>query len=778
VPALSLRRTALLQTDNDRRVEPIRRPRISQPRLIALLAVATVCLVAGIAPAPALAKVTVSRGVVVVQAGDGGVRVTRSPFRLAFVNPSGRAVLGEVANSGQRPRQQGSIADPIAPGFDNPAAKPVYAPLSFLVGSQTLTQYAGGIWGGNTMSGSLSGTWYSARNVLQVTRVGGGVRLLVATNDPSGRRMTVTLRPTAREAIRVSVRFDHPAGVAMLGDSFRSTRSEGFFGFGGRHDALNQHGRLLSSFVEEENVNGLTGFEQGGGGRSMYPNGPSAAYYPQAEFFSSHGYGFLLANPELARFRMDSDRARAWNVEVSSPSLDYIVAPRPAAAAIGTLTRLSGRQPSPPTWALGPMLDRLVKNFGETEQDYESNVAADLVKLRRDHVPLTAYRIEGWGFPAADNDGFALHSFISAALQRLVIRTLHARHIHALVYLRPWITPGSRPVKQGLVVRRADGSPYYTTGTAGQQIALLDFTNPAAVRFWQREVAKAFDLGADGFMQDFGEEVLFDMHFADVQTGKTMHNRYLVLYAKATRDEITRYERAHPGRQLWFFDRAGYSGLPGTAAYDGADFPGDETNDWTRSSGLASLTTDMLSRAVTGAYGYGTDIGGYYDLTNPPTSKELFLRWAEWAALSPVFRLHGSGKAGTHTPWSYDAQTLRVYKQLSELHLRAVPLIRSLWRQADRTGIPPTRPLWLVYPGDRTAWRQDQEWLLGSDVLVAPVVKQGATSRQVYFPQGCWQSADTGRVYRGPRSATVGASLTQLRYFFRCNTNPLGSRPG
>lgn len=736
--------------------------------------VTAACLVGGAVPAVAAAKVELSRRLVVVRTGQAEVRATRSPLRLEFADSAGRTVLDEVTNTKPRPSVQREVADPIAPGFDNPAAKPLYAPLSFLVGSQTLKQYEGGIWGGNLMSGAVSGTWYSARSVQRVTRAGDGVRLLVGTDDPSGRRLIVALQTSGREAIRVSVRLDHPSGVAMLGDSFTSSRGEGFFGFGGRHDALDQHGRLLSSFVEEENVNGLTGFEQGGDGLSMFPNGPSAAYFPQAEFFSSHRYGFLLGNAELARFRLDSDRATTWSVDVSAPSLDYIVAPQGPAKAIATLTRLSGRQPVPPRWALGPMLDRLIKNFRETEQDYQSHVAADLVNLRRYHVPLTAYRIEGWGLPSAGNDGLALHSFISAAMQARVIRRLRSSHIHALVYLRPWITPGSGPVAKGLVVRHPDGSPYYTTGTAGQPIALLDFTNPAAVRFWQREVAKAFDLGADGFMQDFGEEVLFDMHFADGQTGRTMHNRYLVLYARATRDEIKRYERAHPGRQLWFFDRAGYSGLPGTTAYDGGNFPGDETNDWTRSSGLASLTTDMLSRAVTGAYGYGTDIGGYYDLTNPPTSKALFLRWAEWAALSPVFRLHGTGKAGTHTPWSYDPQTARVYNRLSGLHLRAVRLIRSLWREADRTGIPPTRPLWLAYPGDRIAWRQDQEWLLGPNVLVAPVVWEGVTSRRVYFPRGCWQSADSGRIYRGPRSAMVTAPLTQLPYFTRCHTRPLG----
>ena len=114
----------------------------------------------------------------------------------------------------------------------------------------------------------------------------------------------------------------------------------------------------------------------------------------------------------------------------------------------------------------------------------------------------------------------------------------------------------------------------------------------------------------------------------------------------------------------------------------------------------------MLNRAVGGAYGFTTDIGGYFDVYNgTPTTKELFLRWAQLAALTPFFRLHGSLIAGVHTPWSFDAQTVRLYNALSRLHDRARPLILRLWREAVRTGIPPTRPLWLAYPGDARAPR-------------------------------------------------------------------------
>ena len=721
-------------------------------------------------PSSASARVAIGKGRIVVSGAEATAVIHRAPFGLRIENRGGRSVLREVA--GPSSLSTAPADDPIAPGFDSPTVPTLYAPLSFLVGSEAIEQYDGGFWGGNLRSGRRSGTQYAARAVHRVKRVGNGVRMVVATSDPSRRRLLVRVAPLRCCAIRVNVRAHPSSGVATIGDSFASGRGEGFFGFGGRHNALDQHGNTFSSFIQEENVDGLTGVGEGGGGTSLYPNGPAAAYYPQPQFISSRGYGFLLDQPEVARFQLDDQNPSAWNVSASAGQLRYVVAPGKGPRAIRALTEITGRQPVPPRWGLGPMLDRLVKNFGETDEDYQSNVQADLDNIARYRLPLTAYRIEGWGFPGG-NDGLALHTYTSPAEQAQVIDTLRARGIHPLVYLRPWVTPDSGAAANGWVATHADGSPYLTSGTTGQPIALLDFTDPGAVRFWGREVAKALDLGADGFMQDFGEEVLFGMHFQNGESGTSMHNRYLVLYAKATRGAINRYERKHPKRHIWFFTRAGYSGRPGSAAYESANFPGDETTDWTHSSGLASSTPDMLNRAVGGAYGFGTDIGGYFDLTTPPTTKELFLRWAEWAALSPVFRLHGAGPTGTHTPWSFDAETVQVYNGLSKLHLKAVPLILRLWKKAARTGVPPTRPLWLAYPSDPAARSQDQEWLLGPDLLVAPVVGQGASTRSVYFPRGCWRDPVRGRRYRGPRSAIVQAPVNELPRFFRCGKHPL-----
>jgi alpha-glucosidase len=746
-------------------------------RRIARLSAAPLALALALAsaqPAPAAAAVSLGQAVITVGTARATAVITRDPFRLEVLAADRKVVLGEVPGDVSKVAVEPPTADPVAPGYDNPSTTTLYAPLSFLVGSEAVQQYPGLVWGGDLESGLRSGVLYAAERVIDARRAGDGARLVVSTSDPAGRILMVDVEPLGAAAISVKASADPATGVAELGDSFGSGPGEAFYGFGGRHDLIDQHGQVFSSFVEEENVDGPGG-QPATGPLSLFPNGPPAAYYPQAQLISTRRYGFLLDQPQLARFKLDADRSNAWNVTASAPQLDYVVAPGAPSQAIATLTSLTGRQPVPPRWALGPMLDRLVKNVGESQADYEANVSSDLQNIARYRLPLTAYRLEGWGFGSAGNDGFALPTQVTPQFQAETFARLRRMGIHPLVYMRSFISPGSAPVKERLVARTASGQPYYTTTSTGSPIALLDFTNPSAVRFWQAEVRKALDLGADGFMQDYGEQVQFDMHFADGETGVTMHNRYPILYAQATRQAFAAYERRHPRRTLFFFTRAGYSGLPGSAAYEGGNFPGDESTDWTHTSGLASSTPDMLNRAVGGAYGYGTDIGGYFDYTSPPTTKDLFLRWAEWAALTPVFRLHGSGRSGTHTPWSYDAQTVQTYIALSRLHLEAVPLILRLWKLADRTGIPITRPLWLQYPGDPQARDQDQEWLLGPDVLVAPVVTQGANARAVYFPPGCWRAASARAVYRGPEEKTVSAPLTKLPYFFKCGTTPFST---
>ncbi len=719
--------------------------------------------------ATATTSVRIDADHAVMRTTTGALIVSRRPFGIVFVNSSGRVVLRQAAVTARATRL-GPPPAPLAPGYGPPLQQTLAAPFEFTVGHEDDVVRSSGTWSGDLLSTVRTGTVYGARRVLSLTRAGAGLALVLSTGDPSGRRLRVTIEPGPGGAPLVSARPTPAAGVVGIGDTFMSDGSESFHGFGGMHLGVDQRGRSFYGWTAEENVNAASFHVLGSEtGTLLYPNGPQAEYYPQASFASSRGYGFLLERPELARFRLD-DRSSVWQVDVAARTLRFLVAPGDGRQAVARVTAVSGRQPAPPEWALGPTLDRATK-LGESPAAYLEAVRQDLADVRRYRLPLRAYRIEGWGI-------------LAPAALRSVIAELRRMRIHPLVYFRAFVANDvasteaagtfQYAIRHRLVARTHSGAPYLFGDSFGGQAALLDFTNPQTLRWWGARIRAAFGLGADGFMQDFGEEVLPAMVFHDGESGLHMHNRYPVIYAEATRHVIARYMRSHPWRHLFFYTRAGYTGAPGSAAFEGGNFAGDETTDWTRSSGLQSVIPDMLNRAVGGAYGYSTDIGGYFDLFTPrPTTKELFLRWAELAVFTPFFRLHGSLVHGVHTPWSYDAQTVRIYNRLARLHQRALPLILRLWREADRTGVPPTRPLWLAFPRDRRAGDQDQEWLLGPNLLVAPVVREHAVGRQVYFPAGCWRSPDGRHTVIGPRSQTIAASLSVLPYFNRCGSQPL-----
>ena len=731
-------------------------------------------------PGPAAASVEIGPKRIVVRGSAAQAVITRVPFRMSFTDGRGRTVLSQA--SGRGPLVVPPVPRPAPLGTEPPRAPALYAPLTFTVGSQAGIQYPAGQWVGNQLAGTETGVQHSAVGVLAAKPHGAGVVMTLSTTDPTGRRLTVRVVPGPAGAMRVSARPSSPGGVATMADSFSSAAGEAFRGFGGRHNSLDQRGSDFFNWIQQQNVGaGSLGpitetTPNSGGDRYLFPNGPHAAYYVRSDFVSSRRYGFLLDRTELSRWRMASDRGDAWQVGVAAPGLDYVVAPGDPPRAIRTLTAIGGRHRVPPDWALGTQLDRAVKYPAEEPAAHRAVVRGDLRDLRRYRVPLDAYRIEGW-------------EFFSRAELRGVMRELRSMGIKPILYFRPFVGRDEigtdhpryydQAVSRGYVAKTPTGQPYIFVSNFNAPAALVDFTNPAAVRWWQGRIREALELGAEGFMEDFGEQVLLDMRFANGETGATMHNKYSNLVHRATRQAVDRFERTHRDRRIFFYTRSGYSGTPGAAAYESANFPGDETTDWSRSSGLASITTNMLNRSVAGLFGFSTDIGGYFDIgPYQPTTKELFIRWAEWTALSPVFRLHGSVGAGTHTPWSFDRETVAVYNRISRLRLRARPLIRRLWRHGVRTGMPPTRPMWLAYPGDAEAAEQDQQWMLGRDVLVAPVVREGAASRRAYFPRGCWEHPETDQVVRGPRYATARGRLGTLPYFFRCGTNPFAEAAG
>ena len=712
-------------------------------------------------------------------APQGRVEIRRASFGLDFSDSGGQSVLRSTATPDAALAIRPLNPQRLPGGADSLSLSPLYAPISFLVGSSVNLTFPATFWVGNLLASASNGLEYRLEAVQEpIQRLPNGVRFAVSTTDPSGRMAEVTVVADATNTFKVSVRLSPVnSTVALIAAAFESPSSESFHGFGGRRNKIDQRGEQFLNWSEEFHLTPdfleFPFLAPLAGENYQFPTGAQGAYYVQSLFVSSKDYGFLLERDELSNWRMASDRDDAWSVEVAGAELDFVVAPGDAAKAIGSLTQLTGRHRVPAPWTLGPMLSEAVQTSSEGIEAYNEKVQESIRMMRQLDLPVTAFIFEGW----AGLQGIGTY--------QQVVDDLAALNIRPLTYFRAFLGQADdaleepdayeQAMENGYTTKNVLGLPYLfgsPLGTSGLA-ALIDFTNPAAVRWWKDRIKRSLAQGSQGFMQDFGEQTAPDMVFHDGSTGIEMHNRYAVLYHRATREAFDEYRAENPNRDVepWFFVRNGYTGRPGSAAFESASWSGDNTTDWSRASGLAAVIPDLLNRSIGGAYGFVTEIGGFIDVAGRP-SKELLIRWSHHASLMPVHRLHGGPINGTHMPWRYDAETVAEYRRSAERHIAAQPLILQLWREAEATGMPITRPLWLAYPDDPVAAVQDQQFLLGPDVLVAPVVEPGAVSRAVYFPVGCWQHPEDGSRFNGPASQTVAAPLGYLPYYFRCGTQP------
>jgi hypothetical protein len=262
------------------------------------------------------------------------------------------------------------------------------------------------------------------------------------------------------------------------------------------------------------------------------------------------------------------------------------------------------------------------------------------------------------------------------------------------------------------------------------------------------------DEGVAGLWTDLGEPENhpWEMEHFGGHT-RVVHNVYDLLWARTLYEGFSEYR---PGERIVNLSRSGYAGIQ---RYGVFTWSGDVSRSF---GGLAVQLPIMLNMALSGMSYHSSDLGGFTGWA----SDELYIRWMEFGALNPVMRAHGVDNQATE-PWGHGSQAEEIVRDYISLRYRLLPYIYTLAHENYETGIPMVRPLFFHDPHDPALADRDDAYLLGRDLLVAPVVEDGQRQRSVYLPRGYWVDAWTDSVYQGGQTIIADAPLDRLPLFVR-----------
>jgi alpha-glucosidase (family GH31 glycosyl hydrolase) len=635
----------------------------------------------------------------------------------------------------------------------------------------------------------------------------------------------VSAEPAGDGVLAVTVTA--PEGTTEAAVSFACGPGEQFRGLGAQTFSTDHRGATVPIWVVEQGLGKVTPDTPSPPPSLM--GEPYDSYMPIPWVMSSQGWGVSLDSRAYAEFELcTEDHPDSWRLRVWDRSFTFhlVVADTPR-ATLSAYARLVGLpEHGPPSWFWAPVNDAVRGR---------ANVERVAALLREEDIPSSVIWTEDWIGLGSAATGLRLSHDWDVDPEdypdmAAMTDGLHRDGFRFLGYFSPFIpdsasTPGgqgtlpsgqqvtlhpqnepkwSEALAGGFTFTDPDGEPYRMLTPPFQPPpgSALDLTDRAAVEWFQGWLAEAEALGLDGSMTDFGEWVPFDARFADGRTGAEVHNEYPVLWQRANREF---WERARPDGDWLFYVRSGHTGTQSAAP---AVWAGDQNTTWDRLDGLGSVVTYGVNLGLSGIAFFGSDIAGYSafafeGIENTPTSRELFWRWTELGAFTPMMRTHHGSRYGEN--WSFegapnpadpvrpvrDDETLTTWRRYATEHVSLFPYLQAAGEEAVESGIPVMRHLWLEFPDDEVvaggvpddpAWADFAavggglpegelfEYLLGPDLLVAPVIDEGATSRPVYLPgRRDWVEIHTGERF-GPGSHVVEAPLGEIPVFARVGT--------
>lgn len=499
---------------------------------------------------------------------------------------------------------------------------------------------------------------------------------------------------------------------------------EAIYGCGAQYAHLDLRGKRVRNWVQEEML-----------GEKSYFHQPtfisSRKYFCHAETFAYSECNFMKRNYHELYF---------WDVpkKIIIGKYDTLL------SVVSHLTFLLGTQPPFPDWVYDGIIlgiqggNSVVKSKVKKAEEYDLNVVGvwcqDWVGyLLTEFGKLVFYN---WEY---DDDVYPnLSEFILS---------LEKEGISFLGYINPFLNVEGDLYKEasqkGYCVKDEDGNDYYINMGAFAP-ALIDLTNPKAVQ-WIKSIVKEnmINIGLNGWMTDYGEYLPTDSILYSGEDPKLYHNKYIVEWARIIYECL---EETGKSEKILTFNRAGFSHF---AKYVMLYWPGDQIVNWDPIEGLPTVITSGISCGLTGVGNYHFDIGGFSAHGDIKRTKELFMRWAEIACFSMVMRSHEGNKPYVNWQFDSDKETLEHLTKMVKIHVKLKPYLKRLEEVYQKKGIPPIRACFLHYEDDLELRDLKYQYLLGRDLLVAPVIKPEVRRWRVYLPEDSWIHLWTSKEYQG-----------------------------
>ncbi|HVF30849.1 MAG TPA: TIM-barrel domain-containing protein, partial [Pyrinomonadaceae bacterium] len=510
-----------------------------------------------------------------------------------------------------------------------------------------------------------------------------------------------------------------------------------------------------------------------------YPVGTDPIYQSIPFFYAlrdGKAYGLFFNNTFRTWFDMGKTSPHRYSFGADGGELDYFLftggKQRSPKKVLEDYSHLTGRTPLPPMWALGNHQSRWSyfpeKRVREIADGFRSRkIPLDVIHLDIDY--MDGYRVFTWDKTRFPNP-------------KKLVSDLKDDGIQTVLIIDPGIKVDAKydtyadGKREGMFVKDPDGSEL-NRNVWPQASAFPDFTDPRAREWFGARLKPHIDEDVAGFWTDMNEPGVFltertakpdTFHHPDktfpydtphkgdghAGTHKRYHNVYGMQMARSTFEGV---QKLRPEKRPFVLTRAGFAGVQRFSAV----WSGDNYASWDHLAMTIPLLTNL---SVSGVAFIGSDVGGF----NDRPSGELYTRWLQASILTPFLRSHSVGWAGNKEPWEYGDEFTPINRRMIELRYQFLPYLYTLFYEHERTGQPVMRPLWYEFPNDRLTYLIGDEYMAGSDVLVAPIVKEGMRHRDLYLPAGAnWVNWWTGELLEGGKQHRVDAPLDRFPLFIR-----------